>query len=876
MGDTVISGAPIKSYDFADSDADLVYTHDFAGAILTIHGSVERITGYSREEALRMSLHELFDSKYVEQTLQDVMVQMGGGAPAPRRFALKTKSGKRKQLETYSRILFDRGRPVAVEGLVWDVRGSGPERARSRDAALEHRLERYSAHLKHLHRLNVRKYGTLEDVFDDFLKTGCEIFKLRTGLIHTVEGGKPQIHASLALPRDFSMEGEQGTAGMQLGSFLGTPILVDGNLYGRLSFFSEGGPQRRFTPQEREVVELMGRSLGRVILEHRVHAETGRTTTLEKDRNELLEMIAANYPIEATLTHLARMIDRQSPSGRSAAILMEKGAVSFVAAPGLPRHYARIVRELEPGSAPFRACAASSGPMATADLVAEMPNWKHARALRRFGVQAAVTAPILSGAGQLLGVLALHYREGQAPRAEDQSLLTTASRLAAIAIEQKQLARRLAFQANHDEMTGLPNRLQLIERVEAAIARAGAGVVAVLFLDLDRFKQINEALGHRAGDHLLKKVGERLRGMLSAWDMVARMGGDEFAIVLSGLDSVETALAKPAEFIEAMRRPFVLDEREVFATASIGVSTYPRDGYDVETLLRNADLAMHKAKRQGKNDWQHFVVDTHAASFATLEVENALRHALENREFKLHYQPIVTMEGTLAGLEALLGWNHPTLGRISPGIFIPLAEEAGLIAEIGTWVLEQVCEQSASWRAAGLEPVRMAVNVSALQFGRPAFFEAVRRAMETNRIEPQWLDLELTESVVIRDLAASAREMARLREMGVRVSIDDFGTGYSSLSYLRQLPLDTLKIDQAFLRDLTADGGSLPVVQTIVTLAHNLSLEVIAEGVETREQLELLRTTGCDKVQGHLFGRPAPPEEIETILNRADRTMAPI
>ena len=853
-----------------------MYTHDLSGAILTIHGSVERITGYSREEALRMSLQELFDSKYLEQTLQDVMLQMGGGAPAPRRVALKTKSGKKRQLETYSRLLFDKGRPVAVEGLVWDGRGGSPERARSRDAELEHRLERYSAHLKHLHRLNVRKYGTLEDVFDDFLRTGCEIFKLPAGLIHTVGGGKPQIRASRGLPKDFSLEEERRTAGMQLGSYLGTPIVVDGNLYGRLSFFSEAGPQRRFTGQEREVMELMGRSLGRVILEHRVHAETGRTTTLEKDRNELLEMIAANFPIEATLTHLARMIDRQSPLGRCAAIYMENGAVSFVAAPGLPRHYARIVSKLEPGSATFRACVVASRPMATADLVEEMATWRHARALRRFGVRAAVAAPILSGAGQLLGVLALHYREGQMPRAEDQSLLTMASRLAAIAIEQKHLARRLVFQANHDEMTGLPNRLQLIERVEAGIAAAGSGVVAVLFLDLDRFKQINDALGHAAGDQLLKKVGERLRGMMGAADLVARMGGDEFAIMLTGLDSVETALAKPGEFIEAMRRPFVVDDREVFATASIGVSTFPRDGYDVSTLLRNADLAMHKAKRHGKNDWQPFVVDTHVPSFASLEVENALRHALENREFKLHYQPIVTMEGKLAGLEALLGWNHPTLGRISPAIFIPLAEEAGLIAEIGAWVLEQVCEQSAQWRAQGLEPVRMAVNVSALQFGRPEFFEAVRTAIETNRIEPQWLDLELTESVVIRDLAASAREMARLREMGVRVSIDDFGTGYSSLSYLRQLPLDTLKIDRTFLRDLTAVGGSLPVVQTIVTLAHNLNLEVIAEGVETREQMELLRTTGCDKVQGHLFGRPAPPEEIEAILKLADRTMAPI
>ncbi len=869
------SGAQAKAIQSVEGTADLVYTYDFGGSIVAIDGAVERLTGYSKEEAAHMRLQDLFEKKDLDQLLQDVMEQMGGGAPVPRRMLLSAKGGAKVPIETYSRLLFDQGRPVAVRGVGWGPGGASLRKDRG-GQALQDKLERFTRHLKHLHRLNVRAYESLEEVFEDFLRTGCEILRLPSGLIHSASGQGPEIRASYGLPLDFRIDAGIAGALPRVGSYLTAPILVDGNEFGRLTFLSTADSDRKFTDDEREMTELMGRSLGRVVLEQRTRSENGRVARLEHERNDLLEMIASNAPLETSLGHLLRMIERQNPSAHGAAILVDADSVTAVVAPSLPRYYGRLVVAAHPTFSELRSALLAPRPSRILDVESSFSGHKTARLLKRLGIHTTLAEPVLSGSGVLLGALLLHYGEGERPKSEDRRLLAMGSRLAAIAVEQRQLAERLAYHAHHDEVTGLPNRTDLVRRLELALRPGAKSVVAVLFLDLDRFKQINDAMGHAAGDELLRKVGQRLVAMLGPDDFAARMAADEFAVVLSRPATPDLAMTRAAEFIEAMRKPFTIGDREVFATASIGVSLYPRDGADVETLLRNADRAMHQAKRHGKNDWRPFASEPHAPVIDTLEVENALRHALENQEFRLHYQPIVTMDGRLDGLEALLGWNHPTLGRISPGIFIPLAEEAGLITQIGTWVLERVCLQNAEWQRRGFAPVRVAVNISALQFSRPEFFEAVRKAIALSRMDPKWLDLELTEGVVVRDMEASTLSITNLRAMGVRVSIDDFGMGYSSLNYLRQLPLDTLKIDRTFLTDLTARGGSLPLVQTIVLLAHNLNLQVVAEGVETREQMELLRAAGCDRMQGHLFGRPAPVGEIETLLGQPDRVLVPV
>ena len=484
----------------------------------------------------------------------------------------------------------------------------------------------------------------------------------------------------------------------------------------------------------------------------------------------------------------------------------------------------------------------------------------------------AYSVPITSGAGALLGAFVVRSEPGSKTKMP-QDVLAMACRLAGIAIEQRQLAEWLQFQAQHDSLTGLPNRLHLLQLLAKGLeaAKSRNGLLAVFFIDLDRFKQINDTLGHLIGDRILVQVAERLKGLLHESDTAGRMGGDEFTVILSNPPDQDFVFQAARQFLQSLRAPYLVDQLELFVTASIGISFYPHDGEDAATLLQKSDLAMYSAKNAGKNDLEFYVKDSRSTGRERLEMENALRRALEKSELELNFQPIVLINGELDGMEVLLGWDHPVLGKVSPKQFIPIAEESGLIVSIGSWVIHQACLQGARWIAAGFRPTRLSVNASAIQFARHDFVDTVAAALASTGFPAQWLDLELTESFVIRDITESALQLSRLRELGLRISIDDFGTGYSSLSYLRHLPVDTLKIDQSFLRDLHAPAGSLPVVQTIVSLAHNMNLAVVAEGVQTLEDLELLRAAGCDKVQGYLFGESLRRPEAERLLASKDR-----
>lgn len=860
-----------------EENADLVYRHDFGGAIVSVRGSIKRITGYSENEIQKMQLGDLLEPEFCAQALQDVMEQMGGGAPVERQIMLRAKSGKRVPMQFVSRILFENGRPVMVEGMGWKSRVRRGGTKAKRNPAEAEAPAGFTAHLRHIHRLNVRTYGSLPEVFEEFLKSGCEIFRLPSGLIHRTPADGNDTVASWNLPPGFTLDVSALVNAADIGCYLGAPILVDGVLYGRLSFFAYSGPPRRFSSEEREMVELMGRGLGRVILEHQIRAQSDLSARLEKDRTSVLDMLVANRPLREIMLHLLKMIERQSAGARGAVILFDPDGSTHVFAPNLDASYRRLAGKIDPSSLAFRHSPLFTSVRSEPDLASVLPEEIHPGLLQEIGLGAAISAPIVSESNRPFGLILLHYSKGTQPRAEDRSLLTMASRAAALAIEQQKLAKQLALQLQSDPMTGLLNREHLTEMLEEALVTEAerGGIAAVLFLDLDRFKQVNDALGHAVGDQVLKKVAARLQGMLGPRDVAARIAADEFAVVLAGLASISEALRKPAEFLDAMRKPFQVDDHEVFATASIGLSTFPLDGDNAGALLRKAERAMQAAKKQGKNDWRHSGQEQTVASAQSLEMETALRHAIENSELRLQYQPIVAMNEELAGLEALLVWSHPKLGRISPAVFIPLAEEAGLIQQIGNWVLHEVCRQNAHWQRLGYAPVRVAANISVLQFSRPEFFDAVRAAIDESRLNPEWLELELTEGVIIQEFAESVQSIRRLRALGVRISIDDFGTGYSSLNYLHQLPLDTLKIDRSFVRNLTEDGGALPVVQTIISLAHNLRLQVIAEGVETIAQLEILRRAGCDKIQGHLYGTAVPSADIEMILRQPRRFLSP-
>jgi diguanylate cyclase (GGDEF)-like protein len=440
--------------------------------------------------------------------------------------------------------------------------------------------------------------------------------------------------------------------------------------------------------------------------------------------------------------------------------------------------------------------------------------------------------------------------------------------------------REIHHLAFYDALTNLPNRRLFGDRLLQAVesARRNNHLMGILFIDIDNFKRINDSFGHSIGDKLLRTVAAQLLACLRRSDSVgreldeervsvARIGGDEFTVLLTHLVKAEDAARIAKRIIEAVSVPFLLGNEEVVVTPSIGISVFPYDGDGVEELVKNADTAMFHAKENGKNNYQFYTNSMSATAFERLSMENAMRKGLGNNEFEVYYQPKIDLASNRAiGLEALVRWHHPEMGLVSPADFIPLSEETGLIVPLGEWVLRAVCAQMKSWHDAGRDPMRVAVNLSACQFRQTMLRQQVKRILHETGVAPEWLELELTESVIMDDIQTSSTILKELKNMGVHISMDDFGTGYSSLSLLKRLPLDTLKIDRSFVRDITTDADDAAIVDAVISLAHSLRLRVIAEGVETDEQLDYLRRRGCDEVQGFLYSRPLPVADIEAWL----------
>ncbi len=428
---------------------------------------------------------------------------------------------------------------------------------------------------------------------------------------------------------------------------------------------------------------------------------------------------------------------------------------------------------------------------------------------------------------------------------------------------------QMTHAAQHDALTGLPNRVLLNDRIGQAIASArryGRRVV-VLFLDLDGFKYINDSLGHSIGDKLLQSVAKRLQGCVRTSDTVSRQGGDEFVALLAEAEQSEDAALIAGRMLELVAQAYSIDRHDLHVTASIGVSLYPDDGLDAETLIKNADTAMYQAKANGRQSFQFFKPDMNVRAVERQSLEEGLRCALERQEFLLHYEPKISLRtGAITGAEALIRWQHPTRGLISPAEFVPIAEECGLIRPIGNWVLREACKQARAWVDAGLPVGTMAVNVSAMQLRDGNFLEGVFAVLQDTGLDGRVLDLELTESVLMNHAESSASILQTLREAGIRVTVDDFGTGYSSLSYLRNLPVDALKIDQSFVRQITSAGDDATIVTAVINMARSLKLRVIAEGVETQEELVFLQTHRCDEAQGYYFSRPVLPEPFSRLL----------
>jgi diguanylate cyclase (GGDEF)-like protein/PAS domain S-box-containing protein len=457
-------------------------------------------------------------------------------------------------------------------------------------------------------------------------------------------------------------------------------------------------------------------------------------------------------------------------------------------------------------------------------------------------------------------VAAIHDRHGQSTGAvvvfRDVSVART-------------MSLQMAHSAEHDFLTGLPNRMLLSDRVSQSIvlARRHAKQLALLFLDLDGFKHINDSLGHPIGDKLLQSIAKRLITCVRASDTVSRQGGDEFVVLLSEMQHPEDAAIAARRMLESVAAPHSIDQHELHVTTSIGVSVYPDDGLDAETLIKNADTAMYQAKENGRHSYRYFKQEMNARAVERQFIEESLRRALERHEFALHYQPKINFKtDAITGAEALLRWTHPTRGPISPSEFIPVAEDCGLILPIGNWVLRQACEQARAWVDAGLPVGSMAVNVSAREFRDENFLDGLFVILGETGLDPRLLELELTESVLMKHSDSAACVLHALRDRGVQVAIDDFGTGYSSLSYLQKFPIDALKIDQSFVGQIKAAKDDASIVSAVISMARSLHLRVVAEGVETHEQLEFLQAHDCDEAQGFYFSRPVVPQEFANLL----------
>ncbi len=516
--------------------------------------------------------------------------------------------------------------------------------------------------------------------------------------------------------------------------------------------------------------------------------------------------------------------------------------------------------------------------------VTQDATFRRAPLAAKAGLHGAFAFPIRSG-NDILGVMEFFSRASRPP---DEVLLQSTRSIGSQIgqfMARRQAEERVRHLAHYDELTGLPNRSMFNQRLTHALARARRNdkSLAVLFIDLDRFKNINDTLGHEAGDRVLREVAQRLRGCLRESDTVARLGGDEFVVLIEELSQpmqvaavaqkILAAVAIPfvasvaRKILTAVAIPFILDAREYHITASVGISTYPADSEDMQSLLKNADISMYRAKEQGKNNYQFYSAQMNVHTLERLALESSLRRALERNEFLLHYQPKVDIgSGRITGMEALVRWQQPGKELIPPAQFIPLAEETGLIVPIGEWVLKTACARNKSWQDQGLPPLRMAVNLSARQFAHEKLLQDVARVLNETGLDPAALEFEITESMVMHNPEHAVKLLNELKALGIHLSIDDFGTGYSSLSYLKRFPIDSVKIDRSFIRDIPGDADDAAITQAIIAMAHSLRLTVIAEGVETEEQLRFLRDHGCDEMQGYYFSKPLPESEFLRLL----------
>ena len=611
------------------------------------------------------------------------------------------------------------------------------------------------------------------------------------------------------------------------------PLICQNEVVGVLCVFSQ---EKQYF--KKDIVELMEQLTMEASFAldslHR-EAERRRQASVLADQNRVLNLIASGAELKSILTTLAEFIEVQSEGGLCSLAAQNAGGTGVCVglSPSMPPGFDRTVAEA------------------------------------RTRLQLVSERPIVGSKDQLLGMLSVYKRPDAELRQPNSQLIGICANLAGIAIESCQAAERIRHLAHHDDLTGLPNRLLFNYQLPKALARAqrDGTSVGVLFLDLDRFKIINDTLGHDAGDMVLRQIAGHLRSCVRETDTLARVGGDEFTVLVEQLPDTQYLGTIAEKLLTAMASPLAIGGNVYQLSGSIGIAMYPEDGDDGASLLKNADIAMYGAKASGRNNYQFYSSDINAHSLERLALENELRQAVARREFEVHYQPKVDIStGRIAGAEALVRWRHPQRGMLLPGEFIFVAEEVGLISSIGSFVLDTVCADIARWRDAGLPPMRVAINLSAQQFADSRLIDNLNQVLQQTGCDPELLEFEITESVVMTSPGKALQLLEQIKDYGITLAIDDFGTGHSSLAYLKRFPVDSVKIDCTFVRDIAKDPNDVAIIKAIIALGHSLDLKVVAEGVESITQLEILRRFQCDEFQGFLFSEAVPFAKIAGML----------
>lgn len=601
--------------------------------------------------------------------------------------------------------------------------------------------------------------------------------------------------------------------------------------------------------------------------------EISNNETLTIDPNKVLEMVAKGCPFKEVLEEIVVLVEKVTDDGLCSILLVNENGtnLNLGTAPNLPTEYIDNI--------PMIPIDPEVGSCETADYlnrhiiasdIANDPLWKGSKEFAlKHKLKARWSSPICDSHEKLLGVFEIYYDRTSIPTERDKQFIKKVTNLTSLVIQHYRTEEKINFLAYHDELTGLANKRLFDEKVNIAIKlykKEEGKLLGILYFDLDQFKRINDYLGHRVGDQLLKKIAERIQRCVRNNDLVSRKGSDEFTILLDHVTKQEVTLIVK-RISDAFSLPFNIEGHEVFITPSIGISLFPPDGKNADELISKADMAMYHAKKNGRNNFQFYNPNLEKHNFNRLDIENELRKAIDKNEFILHYQPIIDLSvNKITGVEALIRWEHPHRGRISPDYFIPVAEETGMIIPIGEIVLKKACYQMKKWQDSGFFLSTISVNISIRQFFQPNLVPMIAQIIKETGIAPNCLTIEITESMTM-DVEIASEILHDLKGLGVNISIDDFGTGYSSLSYLKKFPIDYLKIDRSFINDIAKSKDDENIATTILLMAHNLGLSVIAEGVETSEQLGILRQHRCNEAQGFLFSKPLPEKDLKQLLS---------